>query len=216
MLGKEDNAELVFNDELIMKAHEFTKPYYTETHRYYHNTEHVGSLVMRAHFFAHHIKDISLFLVAAFFHDVVHIPGLGKDNEKSSIALLKSFMTYNECSHDDIQYASDLISGVEGVNTTDYYNDICLFHDLDHYVFSNSFDNERYKEGLYREYCSFMENKKFFIGRLSFLNHYLNNKKQLFRSPLFIDKFPDANIEASRLIKKEIEQIKDTLKQHNK
>jgi predicted metal-dependent HD superfamily phosphohydrolase len=183
---------------------------------YYHTPVHVMSIFSFAK--EHHIELSRSEKLAIFFHDAIYRPG-SKNNERYSIDFMKSLLNETRTNNDVINIASHIIHYTalhleELISSPGVEN---LVMDLDMSGFSATpgvftFQSLMIEKEFHRGYGSDLFTlEQFLKGRKKFLTA-LKNKKTIYRTEFFLDKFEkraqinlsNAIIEVDRRIESEL------------
>lgn len=160
---------------------------YKEQHRFYHNLNHLTTMV---HELQEHgkLEMVSpAFLLALFYHDAVYNPK-ALDNEIQSITLMKKHL--KPTSFDAIDEAATYIEAT--ISHTPTSNQICnLFLDLDICILGKPWDvYEQYSKDIRLEY-GHMNDAEYRTGRLAVLEKFLA-RERLFITEDFHVRFEEA------------------------
>jgi predicted metal-dependent HD superfamily phosphohydrolase len=181
----------VTNSQLLIKHTElFNKviPYYNESHRFYHNWNHIiyGFLLFEE------IKDFKVDLVtelAWIFHDSIYLPfnfssnNKNHTNEKLSCQFLEFFLKSNDINFynnnlSEIRESQQIILATENHIPFDERSSIIL--DVDMSYLGYSYEKFTKIRELVRLEYKFIDDKTFYDGTLSFINNLLTQEKIYF------------------------------------
>lgn len=168
---------------------------YQETHRHYHNLDHIKELHLMQHSLGVTFKDPDAVHMAILLHDVIYTPSRaipGKDkktNEVMSAEYAEKLLTRAGFDNAFINRVSQLIRYTEKHDCPDEDTDAQLFIDLDMSIIGR--DQQRYQKyamDVAKEFLTVYEPKEYSIGRAGFLFKFLHNER-IFKTDLFHNKF---------------------------
>lgn len=181
----------VTNSQLLLKNPELfnqVKNYYNESHRFYHNWDHIiyGFLIFDK------IKEFEVDIVselAWIFHDVIYLPfnfNSNNDlhtNEKLSAKFINFFLQSNspefyEEYNSEIKEAQKIIISTENHIPFDERSSIILDVDMSYLGYSYK-EFKKIRELVRKEY-KFISNKDFNKGTIKFIDNLLKQKKIYF------------------------------------
>jgi predicted metal-dependent HD superfamily phosphohydrolase len=159
---------------------------YTNANRYYHNLNHIGSMVDLAHEYSNEILNQKAFRFAIFYHDLIYDTSRNDNEERSA-----------ECASNDLQKLhldkSTIGHAISLIRATQYHNeqhseDSNLFIDMDLAILGSAKElYEQYMHNIRKEYSLFndMQYRK---GRIDVL-HYFLNMRFIYKTALFRTRF---------------------------
>lgn len=181
----------VTNSQLLLKNPELfnqVKNYYNESHRFYHNWDHIiyGFLIFDK------IKEFEVDIVselAWIFHDVIYLPFNFNSNnhlhtnEKLSAKFINFFLQSNspefyEEYNSEIKEAQKIIISTENHIPFDERSSIILDVDMSYLGYSYK-EFKKIRELVRKEY-KFISNKDFNKGTIKFIDNLLKQKKIYF------------------------------------
>ena len=181
----------VTNSQLLLKYPELfnqVKNYYNESHRFYHNWDHIvyGFLIFDK------IKDFEVDIVtelAWIFHDVIYLPfnfnsnNDNHTNEKLSAKFIDFFLQSNspefyEKYNSEIKEAQKIIIGTENHIPFDERSNVIFDVDMSYLGYSYE-EFEKIRELVRKEY-KFISNKDFYEGTIKFIDTLLQQKQIYF------------------------------------
>lgn len=164
--------------QLIEKCWAELLHYYTGPHRYYHNLNHVYSLIRFIEINKPHILNHHSLLFAAFYHDVIY-EVTQKNNEALSAELAEKRLRELGVDEPIIALTVHIINQTASHIKTDNF-DINLFLDFDRCVLSgNEQEYFEYKDQIRKEYYIFNDSI-YKTLRLRFLQRYLSQPEIYF------------------------------------
>jgi predicted metal-dependent HD superfamily phosphohydrolase len=194
------------NYKLQIKYITLLKPYYDESHRFYHTWDHIREML--DYVGANNIELSDEQYIAILAHDLVYVPGAAVNEELSgSLIVTLQQQTQEEglCDFDGPTVCRLIMATKNHVSLS--FTDRILI-DLDLLRFSAG--PEQYKthsRNIRREYAVYSDHV-YARGRISFLRDFLSSRKSIYVSGFF-----DANMEkiASKNIKDEIASLEAML-----
>lgn len=179
-----NNYDFCFKIGKLQKA---LDPHYSESHRFYHNSDHIGDMfeTYDKHFLSFDLPNE--LLLAILFHDAVYIPGF-EYNEEASVKLMGVINhTSTQYTSDTIKLASDLIMKTKisnYMNPVDMYRNGEILMDLDLCALSFQWDDFRKKQDLVvKEYCVFGTPEEIQQKQSDFLLKMLESKGKIYQTP---------------------------------
>lgn len=161
--------------------------HYSEPHRYYHNLDHIGSLLRLFSRYKNMLTRPDVVLFSIFYHDVIYVPGRG-DNEQKSARLagraLEQLGVPPEIISDVQQYIEATTSHRVSPAADE---DLKLFVDFDLAILAA--DRESYQEYLLkvRKEYGHLSTDYFAQGRSAFLQQMLR-QEHIFHTESFRSK----------------------------
>jgi predicted metal-dependent HD superfamily phosphohydrolase len=86
---------------------------YDEPHRCYHDKRHLGEVVAAVALLAEHARDLSVVMLAAWWHDAVYVAGAG-DNEEASARLATATLAAWDADPERVARVGDLVRMTAG------------------------------------------------------------------------------------------------------
>ena len=151
-----------------------------EPDRYYHNYNHVTSILKQIEVQELTREDRVILILTAFYHDLVY-KAVFNNNEELSSKKLKSHFSFVHHST-VVNKASDIILATKNHLSNDYLT--CLFLDMDMSVLGISADNyEIYQKNVRKEY-SIIPKSIYKKGRKKFIESILS-RENIFKTRVF-------------------------------
>jgi predicted metal-dependent HD superfamily phosphohydrolase len=171
---------------------------YNQSKRYYHNTQHLISLLNRFQELRSLLNEPLAFELAIWFHDSVYEP-LSQNNEIRSADLLAKLLKRANVTEKTVQKSKDLILATKSHKSNGLDYDECLFLDLDLEILSS--DDQTYQlycQAIRKEFKSVPQNL-FNQKRLEVVQGFLGREK-IFQTEIFanLESKARANLEAER------------------
>lgn len=147
---------------------------YTESHRYYHNQDHLEAMLLEFENITQIVRNYEAVLLAIWFHDAIYDTH-AKDNEERSVKLFSDFALEKNLSHD---LSAEVFRLILATKHNKIYTDINaqILSDIDLSIFGKPRSEFlKYEEDIRKEYGWVDDDtyKKerlkvltFFIGRL--------------------------------------------------
>ena len=159
---------------------------YTNTHRYYHNIDHIGSMIELANEFSDEIHDRSAFYFAIFYHDLIYEPSRN-DNEVCSAQCASYDLQKLNIDKRTTRTTTGIIISTEFHNKQ-RSNDSNLFLDLDLSILGSPKEQyESYMNNIRKEY-SIYSDKQYRKGRIDVLQHFLK-MQFIYKTTIFRSRF---------------------------
>jgi predicted metal-dependent HD superfamily phosphohydrolase len=159
---------------------------YTNADRYYHNSHHIGSMIVLANEYSDAIHNKKAFYFAIFYHDLIYNTSR-TDNEEHSA----------ECASDDLQKLhidKSIITDTTGlIRATKYHNeqsssDTALFIDTDLSILgSPRKEYEQYMYNIRKEYSLYTDTQ-YRKGRIDVLQHFAG-MQFIYKTTIFRTRF---------------------------
>lgn len=181
-LASTNSSCLSFFEDLIKR--------YSEQNRYYHNIEHIATIIDLIISNKHKLKSAEVLILAAFYHDAVYNVRR-TDNEAKSAKLALKQLSQLGITGNTLQRVNSLIINTKNHfadNIDNHDFDLCFFLDCD--LFTLGAEREKYIRYIqnirkeYKMYPDFMYKK----GRLKILEIFLSHDK-IFKTKLFSDQY---------------------------
>ena len=151
--------------------------YYTESHRKYHNLNHLIDCIKKLNKLSNFVVDYETVLIAFFYHDIIYIPSF-KDNEIASANKAKLDLRRLKLPEHFIQEVYRLISTKNIKHYADwrFKANFSIFHDIDYSILASDNRNfASYEKKLCKEYLNICTLEQFRLGRLKFLSKLQQN-----------------------------------------
>jgi predicted metal-dependent HD superfamily phosphohydrolase len=158
---------------------------YSSNDRYYHNYNHINSMLFYLRFFEKklNVTDLMAVKFAIIFHDLVYNVD-SKDNERKSAEFASSFIN-SYIQDEELAYKVKTMI----LLTKDHFKDVVITHDekvlldLDLSIFaSDERDYDQYVKNIMLEYKD-VSRDKYLDGRIGFLTNLID--KKIFRTEFF-------------------------------
>ena len=165
------------NEVLIDQLYGEIEKHYSGKNRFYHNLEHIASMLSAAHLLKDKVPDYDLVLFAIWYHDIIYYP-LKSDNEEKSAAFAGKALKKLGFKNDRIRKVKEMIIKTKNhaayTSSEDY--DTQLFLDCDLLILgSERHLYKNYMEQIRKEYHlvpDIIYNKK----RRKFLKKFLDSE----------------------------------------
>lgn len=170
--------------------------------RHYHDITHVGFLLRIIDHIKERLDDPALVMLAAFYHDVIYVPG-SQDNEAKSAWLAKSAILIHG---GDSTTADQLVRLVLATSEETYFDlveDEKYLYDVDRTTLGTDFDSYMdVSTRIRREFLEY-DDETFLRGRKSFLEKMLD-KEVIYKTKYFRDLYEDT---ARTNMRREIDEV---------
>ncbi|EGV45048.1 phosphohydrolase [Bizionia argentinensis JUB59] len=191
------------NSKIIAsKKWEIISNAYNSSSRFYHNLNHLESMLLELEKVKNEIKDWDLILFSLFYHDIIY-DSTTTDNEEKSAEFAKHQLGYLNISVEQIEKVQKTILATKS-HVFDNDQDINFFLDADISILGADKDfYEMYSRNIrleYLEYPSFIFNK----GRSKVLEHFLS-QTSIYKTYFFKNQFETKAIEN---LKNELKELK--------
>ena len=173
------------DNNLISQYYTKIEKKYSSLNRFYHNLDHIKSMLLEVKRFQNEIYDYDSVLFAIWFHDIIYEPK-NNDNEKKSAECARKFLNNLEYEKNRINKVIDLILRTKNHFEQNLNEDFeaQIFLDCDIIIFASLRKNYlNYSKSVRKEYSSIPDtiyNK----GRIKVLESFLN-KNYIFRNKNF-------------------------------
>ena len=170
-------SNYINNESLIEQLYGEIEEHYSDKNRFYHNLEHIASMLDAVHLFKNKMLDYDSVLFAIWYHDIIYYP-VRSDNEEKSAAFASKALKKLGLKNDRIRKVNDMIIKTKNHaaygDSEDY--DTQLFLDCDLLILgSERHLYKNYMEHLRKEYHlvpDIIYNKK----RRRFLKKFLDRE----------------------------------------
>lgn len=173
----ENEVSKFCNDSVLVKKF-FTgiEEHYFETHRFYHNFEHVANMISQILRVQSVENEVDTLILAAFYHDVIYFPSQ-TDNEFQSLIFAKNHLEKLNFSKMKIEKITSLILQTKNhFENKTFSADEKLFLDSDLAILgSENSIYQEYSQKIRKEF-SFLSDEIFFAKRLNFLRNVLSQE----------------------------------------
>lgn len=165
-------------DELVRK--------YTESHRHYHNLNHVNMCLIAFDQIVGNISDKFCVETAIWFHDVIYDPQKG-DNEHLSAEHASAFLGKTNVEEKKVSKIKNLICLTKHP-ANPLSNDEKILIDIDLMILGSEPKlYEEYEKWIRKEY-SFVPNHLYKMGRKKLLKSFIERKK-IFKTSFFVHRY---------------------------
>lgn len=189
------------NIPLVEKLYTELVKHYSEKHRYYHDLDHLNSLLQQILPFTDLIKDLDMVLFAVYYHDAVYRV-LRKDNEEKSAELSNKRLKTLSIKPDRIDLCSKHIMATKVHEFSDD-SDTNFFTDADLSILGQDWSTyQSYAAGVRKEYWIYPD-IIYKPGRRKVLEHFLKMGK-IYKTEPFSAKF---EYQARSNLKRELEEL---------
>ena len=142
------------NEALIEQLYGEIEEHYSDKNRFYHNLEHIASMLSAVHLFKNKALDYDSVLFAIWYHDIIYYPLKG-DNEEKSAAFASKSLKKLGLKNDRIRKVNNMI--IKTKNHAAYGDfedyDTQLFLDCDLLILGSERDlYKNYMKRIRREY----------------------------------------------------------------
>lgn len=155
---------------------------YSESHRRYHNLEHLGEMLSALQDFRVRFREWDAVVMAAFYHDIIYQPG-SKKNEADSARFARAALVEMKCDAAFINRVEDLILATERHVYRPGDADAALFLDIDMAILAAPVARyDRYTDDLRYEFRG-IPGLFFRRGRRKFLKQLLSQDRIFHSEP---------------------------------
>jgi len=174
--------------------------HYSESFRAYHNLTHLNELFSYLDMYSSEIEDLTEFILAIFYHDIIYNVWKKDNEEKSADFAVK---VLNKLKLQNVNTANITAHILATKTHTSNSNDTSFLIDFDLAILGQSWEVYLdYTKKIRTEYKT-VPNIIYYKGRKKVLEHFLN-KKSIFTTAIFKNKYEDI---ARTNLKSEIELI---------
>ena len=161
------------NEELVSKLYQDMVHHYTEPQRFYHNLDHIQTLLRLFVQYQEKLAGPEVVLFSIYYHDVIYVPGRGDNEYQSALVAQKAL--------EQLGVPLDQIEEVKFyINTTSRHKvqqsaprDLKFFIDFDLNILAAEHDDYLdYLLRIRKEY-SFLSTQHFAMGRKAFIENLL-------------------------------------------
>lgn len=191
------------NQELIASSWETLHQHYSETHRAYHNLQHIHNMLQEADKYEAKISDKEVILFSIWFHDIIYDP-MSKENERQSAELAKQILRQTSLSPTRIEavYQKILLTIKHQADEHAHLDDRLLI-DFDLEILSKDWpDYQEYTQQVRREY-SIYPDLLFKKGRKAAMGKFLE-RETIYQTPFYKE---EQEAKARANIKREIDEL---------
>jgi len=186
---------------LIEKLYSELVKHYSEKRRFYHNLDHLNSLLQQILPLADLIKDLDMVLFAVYYHDVVYRV-LRKDNEEKSALFAEKRLNTLNVKTNRIALCNKHILATKTHQISDD-SDTNFFTDADLAVLGQDWSAYKiYAEGVRKEYWIYPD-IIYKPGRKKVVEHFLRREK-IYKTEPFSAKFEN---QARSNLKRELDEV---------
>lgn len=155
--------------------------HYQQTHRHYHQFDHLQAMFEKLSTIQHHIQDIAQLEFAIFYHDVIYQTknkNQLSNEQQSANYFLQDLQSY--LPHDMTQNIVQFILATERHELLCSHPDLPYFLDLDLAILGEKPNiYKQYQQAIRAEYHHIPQ-LLYYIGRRKVLNHFLKRKRLYF------------------------------------
>ena len=156
---------------------------YTGEDRHYHGVRHILTMLNAIECLEHQFQDPDAVRLAAFFHDVVYLPG-STDNERSSAERLRSSLR-PEIDAEIVEAACQMIMATREHRATGD-SSVDLFIDVDMAILAAPWpEYARYADGVMREFAAVFGEPAYREGRVAIFLDPIIARGSVFVTPLY-------------------------------
>jgi predicted metal-dependent HD superfamily phosphohydrolase len=149
--------------------------FYSESHRAYHNLEHIKALLRLCAEYQNHLSDFDAVRYAVWFHDAIYNPQKG-DNEEQSAELAVESLRKLDVSETKVDEVRRMILATKTHNADTFDKDGELFLDFDLSILGAEADVYwRYSAAIREEYA-FVPTELYRNGRRGVLEKFLERE----------------------------------------
>ena len=190
---------------LVEKLYTELVKHYSEKGRFYHNLDHLNSLLQQILPLADLIKDLDMVLFAVYYHDVVYRV-LRKDNEEKSALFAEKRLNTLNVKTNRIELCNKHILATKAHRVSDD-SDTNFFTDADLAVLGQDWSAYKiYTEGVRKEYWIYPD-IIYKPGRKKVVEHFLRMEK-IYKTEPFSAKFEN---QARLNLKRELEALANVI-----
>lgn len=187
---------------LVMEGFDTILTHYSEPHRYYHNLDHVQSLLVFMEEYNHLIKDLEALQLAVFFHDIIYDVQRSDNEEQSALAAIE-FLQQTSYPAEKTALVADYIRATKTHVNPGGDSDLDCFLDFDLFILSGPERMyEQYAKSIRKEYAVYPDSV-YIPGRKKVLQHFLD-QPSIYRSAGFKERFDTA---AKGNMQRELEKL---------
>lgn len=171
---------------MILFEHQLIVDSYSQPHRFYHNLNHIRSVVIELDKRRALIHNYNTTMIAAFFHDIVYkVDETAKHNEIRSCLVFTEFAVNHKFTDDVLEDVRTMIMATKTHTIESYWpehvqNDTALFLDADLSVLSAPYDQFLIFEQAIRQEFSCYPDYMYYKGRTDVLISFLD-KPQVYQ-----------------------------------
>ena len=179
-------SKYINNNHLIEKLWFEIESNYSNKKRYYHNLNHLNSLLNELKKAEDKIKDWETILFSLFYHDIIY-SATKKNNEEKSAELAKKRMLELSIPNEKIELCKAQILATK-FHTKSVNSDTNYFTDADLSILGQSWESySNYYQNVRKEY-SIYPNIIYKRGRKKALKHFLAMNR-IFKTDFFFNKY---------------------------
>jgi len=173
------------DNNLISQYYSEIEKKYSSLNRFYHNLDHIKSMLLEVKRFQNEINDNDSILFAIWFHDIIYEPN-NNDNEEKCAECARKFLNNLDYEKNRINKVIELILRTKN-HTEQILNeeiDAQIFLDCDIIIFASHKKNYlNYAKSIKNEYSS-IPDTIYYKARIKVLESFLN-KTYIFRNKSF-------------------------------
>ncbi|HKK74861.1 MAG TPA: hypothetical protein VJ953_07315 [Saprospiraceae bacterium] len=164
--------------------------HYDKTQRYYHNLDHLRSLLVQWEHYRVHLHKPSLLLWAIFYHDVIYEVDR-KDNERASAAYAQQDFQHTTLSAaDQSEIGAMIVATEQHLPPQNATLDLCYFLDFDLQILGAEREAYwAYAQNIRKEYRNYPD-EVYYPGRKQVLERLLA-KEYLYQTEIFRERYEE-------------------------
>ncbi|WP_440133767.1 HD domain-containing protein [Chitinophaga sancti] len=191
------------NDSLLVQeGFNSILTHYNESHRFYHNLDHVQTLLVFIEEYNHLVHDLETLQLAVFFHDIIYDVQRA-DNEERSALVATQFLEQTSYPPEKIALVSEYIRATKSHQNPNKDSDLDCFLDFDLFILSGP---ERmyqaYAKNIRKEYGIYPDSV-YVPGRKKILQYFLD-RPSIYKTAGFRERFDAV---AKENIQRELEKL---------
>ncbi|WP_343691943.1 hypothetical protein [Chitinophaga sp.] len=190
------------DSSLVKEGFNSILTHYSESHRYYHNLDHIQTLLVFIEEYNHLVHDLEALQLAVFFHDIIYDVQRG-DNEERSALVATQFLEQTSYPAEKTALVSEYIRATKSHQNPHGDADLDCFLDFDLFILSGP---ERmyqaYAKNIRKEY-SIYPDAVYVPGRKKVLQYFLD-QPSIYKTEGFRERFDAV---ARENIQRELEKL---------
>lgn len=155
---------------------------YSQPHRYYHNLQHIYSVLTTIEFLKTSVQDLFTVKIAVWFHDVVYDTHT-KDNEEKSAEYAGEMLKKLAFNHDKIEKVKQLILATKYHEADDIDTQVLLDADLGIFA-ADKIQYQQYTQAIRQEY-GWVSDAEYIRERSKILTRFLQ-RPAIYFTPLML------------------------------
>ena len=189
------------DQELVSEYWNEIESYYAQSHRHYHNLNHIQDLYEQLKAVKTEIKNWNIILFSLFYHDIIYKSTKSNNEEKSAEIAVKRMEALKVSSQEIEQCAAQILATKSHVHNND--SDTNYFTDADLSILGRDWETyDTYCKNIRKEY-SMYPMFAYRKGRKKVIKHFLD-MDTLFKTTYFNSKFEQ---QARANLKQELELL---------